>query len=74
MILSLPKSVALPTQKNALSVDTIMEHLFPDKPQTGITHFLESGSTTRYGVQGILVANTVLIFLDMSLNSPITML
>ena len=73
-ILSLSKSVAPPTQKNALLVDTVTEHVFPDKPQTAIAHLLGSGATTRYSVQGVLVANTVLIFLDMSLNSLITML
>ena len=74
MTLSLSKSFALPTQKKRALVDTVMEHAFPNKTQTVIAHLLGSGATTRDGVQGVLVASTVLILLDMFLNSPITML
>ena len=72
--LSLSKSLALPTQKNMLWLIPIMEHAFSDKPLSAIAYLLGFGATTRDGVQGVLVACTVLILLDVLLNSPITML
>ena len=74
MTLILSKSFAPPTQKKWALVDTIMKHAFPDKSQTVIAHLPGSGALTRDGVLGVLVASTVLILLDMFLNSLISML
>ena len=54
----LSKSIATLPQNNVLLVNTVMEHVFPNKPQTAIAHLLGFGATTRSGVRGVLMVNT----------------
>ena len=64
----LSKSVATPTQKNALIFNTITEHVFSNKPQRTPAHLLGFGAMTRDAVQGSLMASSALSFQDILLN------
>ena len=65
---------APPIQKNTLCLIPVTELAFSHKPQSVIAHLPGFGATTRDDFQGVLVASSMLILLDMFLKSLITML